>query len=274
MSVEHRVHVDHDYNWTNVNPDEAFVKLAKLGEGSYGAVWQVRHRDVGTEFAAKVIPLAKGDANNLAKEIKVLRACRSPHIVSYYGTIVAHEKSIWVLMDYASLGSLRDAMELCGRALTEPEISAVMAGALEGLAYLHERGIMHLDIKAANILMSGDLKVKLADFGVSEQVHILGSNSGMQTLIGTPFWIAPEIVLKRPHSSKADIWSLGITAIELAERNPPGFKLNPFRYMSVVPNRPPPELSEPAKWSGDFIEFVARCLCIDPARRLACTELL
>lgn len=148
VSVEHRVHVDHDYNWTNVNPDEAFVKIAKVGEGSYGVVWQVKHRDVGTVFAAKVIPVLQ-EPENLAKEIKVLKACRSPHIVSYYGTIT-HGKSIWVLMDFCSLGSLREAMELCGRSLTEREISAAMAGALEGLNYLHGLGIMHLDVKVSS----------------------------------------------------------------------------------------------------------------------------
>jgi len=270
-----QVHVDHNYNWTNVNPDEVFEKLAKLGEGSYGAVWHIKHKELETTFAAKIIPVSAAqdrEAASLMNEVAVLKACRSPHIVSYYGTLT-HGGNVWVLMDFAAFGSLRDAMELCERCLTEQEIAAVASGALEGLAYLHANNISHLDVKAANILIGDDFHVKLADFGVSERVHGLDAASPMQNIIGTPFWIAPEIVLKRAHSNKSDIWSLGITAIELAERNPPGFPMNPYRYMQMMPNRPPPTLAEPEQWSTDFASFIAACLEKDPAKRPSCADL-
>eukprot|EP00727_Mastigamoeba_balamuthi_P011178 m51a1_g6683 putative snf2-related domain-containing protein (1688) ;mRNA; f:232670-239767 len=292
FGVKHNWHVDVDLVWKDNNPEGVFSKLEILGRGTYGEVWKVRHEEMRITMAAKLIPL--GCDRSLEREIFTLKACSSPNIVSYFGTYF-QGGLLWVLMDYCDLGSLRDCMRTMGRFLYEREIAAVVGGALRGLQYLHGSHIAHLDVKAANILLDSALRVKLADFGVSEHLHKVESeresqSSGNATasgvvriqsppkapcaLIGTPYWIAPEIVLKKEHTSKCDIWSLGITAIELAEGKPPGAGTDAMAFMQTIPTNAPPVLKESHKWSKEFNDFISKCLVKDHIKRLNATELL
>jgi len=179
------------------------------------------------------------------------------------------------LMDYCGLGSVRDLMTTLERSLTEPEIAAVCKGAISGLDYLHSHPnnkIIHRDVKAANILLTEEAEVKIADFGVSAQLET-ATKTEEQT--GTPLWMAPEVLLnqKGGYGCKCDIWSLGITAIEMAEKYPPNSDMHPLRAMKLIPTKPPPTFSKPESFSTSFQDFVAKCLTKDPTTRPSANEL-
>jgi len=144
--------------------------------------------------------------------------------------------------------------------------------ALKGLVYLHSLRKIHRDIKAGNILLNAKGESKLADFGVSGQLS--DTMAKRQTVIGTPFWMAPEVIQEVGYDVKADIWSLGITAIELAEGKPPYSNIHPMRAIFMIPSRPPPKLTDPDKWSSEFNEFVAKCLIKNPEQRPTSTDML
>eukprot|EP00316_Scyphosphaera_apsteinii_P008787 CAMPEP_0119301128 /NCGR_PEP_ID=MMETSP1333-20130426/2957_1 /TAXON_ID=418940 /ORGANISM="Scyphosphaera apsteinii, Strain RCC1455" /LENGTH=473 /DNA_ID=CAMNT_0007303119 /DNA_START=37 /DNA_END=1458 /DNA_ORIENTATION=- len=172
-------------------------------------------------------------------------------------------------MEYCAGSSLCDVMEARSRCLTELQIGAVLSGTLRGLAYLHSLDKIHRDIKAGNLLLSELGQIKLADFGVSAQLNSTISRRG--TVIGTPFWMAPEVIAGPSPTSgynfKADIWSLGITAIELAEGQPPNAALHPMRAIFLIPNQPPPKLAEPEKWSAPFSDLLKCCLAKEAGDR-------
>ncbi|KAH3732851.1 serine/threonine protein kinase [Pelomyxa schiedti] len=276
FQVQHVTHIDKNLNWSGMDPDQAFDKLDLLGEGSFGTVYRVIHRELEAIFAAKIIK-TEGSNDTLEKEIAVLRRCHSDNIVNYYGSCVKGPQ-LWILMDYCALGSLRDFLD-DHRVLNEDEAACVMEGSLRGLLYLHLLNIAHLDIKAANILLCQDLSVKLTDFGVSEQIQDLPSIKSTRNLhdvkilprlIGTPLFMAPEIVLQKAHTPKCDIWSLGITLIELVEGvppSPPPKTAHPILWVQMIPLRPPPTLSKEKKWSKHIKDFLSRCLCKSPEVR-------
>ncbi|KAL6061616.1 Severin kinase [Balamuthia mandrillaris] len=281
FNIQHKEHVALDFTWTGSNPFDVFELKRKLGEGSFGAVYQAVHKASGTVLAVKMVPLADETAESgeeIRKEIEVLKQCHSPHIVNYFGSFVTEKKEdgiadLWILMEYCSNGSVRDIIERTERTLTEEQISAVCRGTLLGLIYLHDQAITHRDIKAANVLLNERAQVKLADFGVSHQL----SDSIGGTLCGTPLWMAPEQVTRRidpAHMQKMDIWSLGITAIECAEGWPPYADLKPLRAMVSIPVRPPPTLTQPKRWSPEFNDFIASALIKDPTQRPSARELL
>jgi serine/threonine protein kinase len=193
--------------------------------------------------------------------------------VSYFGSC-ATEKKLWILMDYCGLGSVRDVMETCKRTLTEKEIACVCAGTLQGLHYLHthfEQPIIHKDIKSANILLTEQGEFKLADFGVSQQIL---TTLCLGYLEGTPHFMAPEIGNASRFNFKADIWSLGITAIEMADGRPPYADINIMRAIHMIRRHSPPTLKDPKKWSKDFNDFISRCLVKDFDARSTAEELL
>ncbi|CAM9236364.1 unnamed protein product, partial [Discosporangium mesarthrocarpum] len=168
------------------------------------------------------------------------------------------------------------------KTLSEEEIICCVTRMALGLQHLHQQNMVHRDVKAGNVLLTTDGKAKLADFGVSavmqtfspvcNSLHQEGQKRG--TVIGTPYWMAPEIIQELPYDIKCDIWSLGITAIEMAEGSPPLSKVHPMRAIFMIPSKPPPKLKEESKWTLDFIEFVAACLAKDPESRPTAQDLL
>ena len=164
-------------------------------------------------------------------------------------------------------------MEARGRCLNEAQIAAAVAGTLDGLRYLHARGFIHRDVKAGNLLLSVSGMVKLADFGVSRTLSSTISRCG--TIIGTPFWMAPEVIRDNPtgYDAKADVWSLGITTIELAEGQAPYSNLHPLRAIFLIPSKPPPTFNEPERWSANLVAFVSACLQKEPEVRPTSAEL-
>lgn len=188
-----------------------------------------RHITSKTCLAIKELAYhTKDDEGEVQKEIDVLKQCAHPNIVSYYG-ITSKGNNLWILMEFCKLGSVRDLIEMCeNKPLAEEQIVLVVRPALKGLTYLHAKGIIHRDIKAANILLNETAQVKIADFGVSE---VLGKS---KELMGTPYWMAPEVCAGEQYGPKCDVWSLGITIIEMAESLPPRTELPPLRAIQKV----------------------------------------
>ncbi|KAG6968503.1 hypothetical protein JG688_00005785 [Phytophthora aleatoria] len=259
----------------NENPEGVYEVLERIGEGSYGKVYKAVNKSNAEVVALKVVPVESEDRatfDELTREIRILERCESPFVVHYRGSF-SYESQLWIAMEFCAAGSLADLHVLRGRhVLSEPEIAAVCANVALGLAHLHSQGLIHRDIKAGNLLLNGDGVTKLADFGVSAQ--LTATVGKRRTVIGTPFWMAPEVIQEAQYDCKADLWSLGITALELAEGEPPLAHMHPMRAIFLIPNRAPPELREPNKHSAEFRNFLAVCLKKDPQERASAEELL
>lgn len=237
---------------------------------SYGSVWKALHRSTARTVAVKRVPVDE-DLGELIEEINVMKECRSPYVVQYFGSYYK-EPELWIVMEYCAGGSVMDIMQILGRCLTEPQIACTMASVVQGLRYLHSIRKIHRDIKSGNILLNNEGHAKLADFGVSGQLS--DQMAKRQTVIGTPYWMAPEVIKEVGYDVKADIWSLGITCIEMAEGNPPHHNIHPMSAIFLIPSKPAPTLQDPSKWSKDFIDFLSRCLNKDPEARASAEELL
>lgn len=252
------------------DPEEMFQLLEKLGEGSYGEVFKGLHITSGTIVAIKKVPI-NNEIAALKKEISILKQCRHPNIVGYIGSYIK-EGELWLIMEFCSAGSVQDFLKITKKTLNEVEIASVCQAVLRGLEYLHDNKKIHRDIKAGNVLMDHRGIAKLADFGVSAQ--LANTFSKKDTMIGTPYWMSPEVISRSTYNKKTDIWSLGITAIEMAEGEPPYSHIHPVRAMFAIQKNPAQSLTEPHKWSSEFNDFVSTCLTIDPKNRPTSKELL
>jgi len=208
-------------------------------------------------------------------EIDILSKCNSPFIVGYFECFVAPPKKrmeageMWIVMEFCDGGSISDLIEAAGGrgsfAMPEEAIRAACAGIVLGLEYLHKKEICHRDIKCGNVLLTNDGHVKLADFGVSAE--LTNTINKRKTVVGSPFWIAPEVIKEAHYDGRADVWSLGITAIEMAEGAPPHSNLNPLRAIFLIPSKPAPTLADPDNWSPEMLDFIRCCCKKDPSER-------
>ncbi|XP_064652912.1 serine/threonine-protein kinase 3-like isoform X2 [Lineus longissimus] len=251
-------------------PEEVFDILGKLGEGSYGSVFKALHKESGQVLAIKQVPVDT-DLQEIIKEISIMQQCDSPYIVKYYGSYFKNT-DLWIVMEYCGAGSVSDIMRLRNKTLTEEEIATILSYTLKGLEYLHQRRKIHRDIKAGNILLNTEGHAKLADFGVAGQ--LTDTMAKRNTVIGTPYWMAPEVIQEIGYDCVADIWSLGITALEMAEGKPPYGDIHPMRAIFMIPTKPPPSFRNPDKWSPEFIDFVSGCLVKNPEERSLASDLL
>ena len=252
------------------NPEEVFELLDLLGEGSYGSVYKALHKPSKEIVAIKIVPTT-GELDPIKREIQILKECKSDYIVKYYGSYF-HSSNLWLIMEYCAIGSILDLMQITQKPLNEYQIASILCLALKGIEYLHKNKKIHRDIKAGNILLDHKGNIKLADFGVSAE--LLNTFAVKDTVIGTPFWMSPEVISKSKYNKKTDIWSLGITAIEMAEGEPPYSNIHPIKAMFVIKNNPPQGLTEPAKWSAEFNDFVKKCLTLDPKKRPSAGDLI
>lgn len=251
-------------------PEEVFDIICKLGEGSYGSVYKALHKESGQVLAIKQVPVDT-DLQEIIKEISIMQQCDSPYVVKYYGSYFKNT-DLWIVMEYCGAGSVSDIMRLRKKTLSEDEIATILSDTLKGLEYLHLRRKIHRDIKAGNILLNSEGHAKLADFGVAGQ--LTDTMAKRNTVIGTPFWMAPEVIQEIGYDCVADIWSLGITALEMAEGKPPYGDIHPMRAIFMIPTKPPPSFRKPDQWSSEFIDFVSVCLVKNPEERATASDLL
>ncbi|KAH0788299.1 STE family protein kinase [Histomonas meleagridis] len=257
-------------------PSSEFEKVREIGKGGYGIVAEILHKPTGTRLAGKLIdPKFVEDENSkvLQSEISVLKETSSPYTIKYYGTI-KFEGKLCILMDLCDRGSLRDIIDYRNEVLTEEQIAFVMHDLLMALKILHKKQIIHRDIKAANILVTSKGDIKVTDFGVSRQFDATAKTLSTMSIIGTPYWMAPEVIEGRKYSFPADIWSVGTTAVELAEGGPPYCEFPPTRAMVEISSRGFPGFRNGNSLSDEFQDFVSRCMVINPAKRATPEELL
>ncbi|XP_025930809.1 serine/threonine-protein kinase TAO3 isoform X1 [Struthio camelus] len=254
------------------DPEEIFVGLHEIGHGSFGAVYFATNSHTNEVVAVKKMSYSGKQTNekwqDIIKEVKFLQQLKHPNTIEYKGCYLK-EHTAWLVMEYC-LGSASDLLEVHKKPLQEVEIAAITHGALQGLAYLHSHSKIHRDIKAGNILLTEPGQVKLADFGSASIVCPANS------FVGTPYWMAPEVILamdEGQYDGKVDVWSLGITCIELAERKPPLFNMNAMSALYHIAQNDSPTLQS-NEWSDSFRGFVDYCLQKIPQERPSSTDLL
>ncbi|XP_070818220.1 mitogen-activated protein kinase kinase kinase kinase 4 isoform X4 [Chaetodon trifascialis] len=265
------------------DPAGIFELVEVVGNGTYGQVYKGRHVKTGQLAAIKVMEVTEEEEEEIKLEINMLKSySHHRNIATYYGAFIkkgpaGQDHQLWLVMEYCGAGSVTDLVKKTkGNCLKEDWIAYICREVLRGLSHLHSHHVIHRDIKGQNVLLTENAEVKLVDFGVSAQLDkTIGRRN---TFIGTPYWMAPEVIAcdENPEATydyRSDLWSLGITALEMAEGAPPLCDMHPMRALFLIPRNPPPKLKS-KKWSKRFLSFVDRCLVKNHLHRPATDALL
>jgi len=257
------------------DPRQVYTDIEKIGEGAAGEVFRALHKPKNAIIAIKQMNLAAQQKNIklLLTEIDIMKNSNHKNIVHYFDSYIVDEKYLWVVMEYMSGGCLTDILEQFDTVqMNEKMIAHVCKETLDGLQYIHSLHRIHRDIKSDNILLGGGGEVKLADFGYAAQ--LTQQKSKRNTIVGTPYWMAPELIRGQEYDQKVDIWSLGIMAMEMAEGEPPYMDFPPLRALFLITTKGIPPLKEQEKWSQPFQDFVAKCLNKEVDQRQSASEML
>ncbi|XP_076270778.1 serine/threonine-protein kinase msn isoform X7 [Rhynchophorus ferrugineus] len=265
------------------DPAGIFELIEVVGNGTYGQVYKGRHTKTGQLAAIKVMDVTEDEEEEIKLEINVLKKFSNHrNIATYYGAFIkksqpGKDDQLWLVMEYCGAGSVTDLVKSTkGQSLKEEWIAYISREILRGLSYLHSNKVIHRDIKGQNVLLTDNAEVKLVDFGVSAQLdRTIGRRN---TFIGTPYWMAPEVIAcdenpEATYDNRSDLWSLGITALEMAESQPPLCELHPMRALFLIPRNPPPRLKS-KKWSKKFHGFIETVLVKDYHERPYTEQLL
>ena len=276
------------------NPEDIFTLLNPIGHGAFGYVYRAIHNSSKKIYAIKIINYFKENINFLEnkshinninfcyqtvqQETSLMKKVSSSNfILKYYGSYFSRKtNSLWLIIEYCSYGSTIDLMLAMNRLYTEIEVATIIKMVLQGLIIIHDKKLIHRDIKGANILLSEDGYAKLGDFGVGTK--LLLKENYRTSIKGSPYWMSPQVIQKENYDSKTDIWSLGITCIELTQGEPPFSDLNPNEVMDFIGNKKfifdDFFLKKKSNYSKEFIHFVSKCLEINPEKRSSAKELI
>ncbi|XP_006139789.1 myosin-IIIa [Tupaia chinensis] len=267
------------------DPSDTWEITETIGKGTYGKVFKVLNKKNGQKAAVKILDPIHDIDEEIEAEYNILKALSDhPNVVKFYGIYFKKDKingdKLWLVLELCNGGSVTDLVKgflKRGERMSEPIIAYILHEALMGLQHLHSNKTIHRDVKGNNILLTTEGGVKLVDFGVSAQ--LTSTRHRRNTSVGTPFWMAPEVIaceqqLDTTYDARCDTWSLGITAIELGDGDPPLADLHPMRALFKIPRNPPPKLRQPELWSAEFNDFISKCLTKDYEKRPTVSDLL
>ncbi|KAF2078313.1 hypothetical protein CYY_000405 [Polysphondylium violaceum] len=255
------------------DPTKIYRNMTKIGEGAAGEVFVATSSKNNKRVAIKKIEITNDNSKLLVTEIAIMKSSHHDNIVNYIDSYIVGDRELWVAMEFMGGGCLTDILEAFEQIkMSESQIAYVVRETLKALQYIHGLHRIHRDIKSDNILLGSEGTVKIADFGYAAQ--LTQKQQKRNTVVGTPYWMAPELIRGHDYGVKVDIWSLGIMMMEMVEGEPPYMDFPPLRALFLITTKGIPPLKEQTKWSKNFLDFFAKCLDINVQNRPDASDLL